>query len=243
MTEPSPSLEQSSVATDAGGEFLPSASDTRFELLPVTDTVPKRGNGFSRWLGRSVFTLLGWRIATPVPDLAKAVCVIAPHSSNWDAMYGWLGSIALGIDCKWMAKSTLFWFPFGIFARWAGAVPVDRSGKAKGQAQAAADLIRNSDKMWLVIAPEGTRSNVGKWKTGFYRIAELADVPVLCCYIDYPSKSIGFGLQVRATGDLTADFAAANAWYLNFHGQTGKVTRIFPDPIAPAAANVTHGDG
>ncbi len=42
----------------------------------------------------------------------------------------------------------------------------------------------------MLVTPEGTRSLSSKWKTGFYHVAVLANVPVALGYLDYKKKQV-----------------------------------------------------
>ena len=73
--------------------------------------------------------------------------------------------------------------------------------------------------MWFVLAPEGTRRRVEHWKTGFWKIARAADVPVFCAWFHYPDRTIGLGPLVGTTADLAADMARIRAIYRPYHGR------------------------
>ena len=45
-------------------------------------------------------------------------------------------------------------------------------------------------KHTILITPEGTRSRVRKFKTGFYQIALQAQVPIIPIIFDYGAKKI-----------------------------------------------------
>ena len=52
-------------------------------------------------------------------------------------------------------------------------------------------LLRDSERCWVGIAPEGTRTQVTRWRIGFWKIAEAAGVPIIPVYLHYPDKVIG----------------------------------------------------
>ena len=54
----------------------------RFPDLPPS--LPRRGNTLTRAIGRGALVGAGWRIEGQIPDRAKLVAIVAPHSSNWD---------------------------------------------------------------------------------------------------------------------------------------------------------------
>ena len=52
-----------------------------------------------------------------------------------------------------------------------GGIPVDRS-KPGGVIQVVIDKIKHNEGALIALSPEGTRSKVVEWKTGFLRIAK-----------------------------------------------------------------------
>lgn len=162
--------------------------------MPATPrNMPRvKPNRFNRWCARTLLRLSGWRIAGELPDIPKLVMIVAPHSSNWDGLWGMAAKIAMGFEVKVLAKASLFWWPLSILLHKLGVVPVDRAN-AGGVVSTAVDTIRRSERIWFVVTPEGTRNRVDKWKAGFWKIARAADVPVLMAYFHYPEKIIGLG--------------------------------------------------
>jgi 1-acyl-sn-glycerol-3-phosphate acyltransferase len=111
-----------------------------------------------------------------------------------------------------VGKHTLFRGPLGVFMSWLGGVPVDRSAAA-GFAEETARILKDSERMTLVIAPEGTRKRTDRWKSGFYRIAVAAGVPIVLARFDYPRKLVVFGPLFHPTGDYERDLAALQSHY------------------------------
>lgn len=190
---------------------------------PVVPAIPPslprvKPNAFVRWLGRTILRLGGWRIRGPLPDLAKAVVIAAPHSSNWDGLWGLAAKMALGVEARILGKDKLFWWPLGAVLRRLGVVPLDRSSPQGTVGQAVA-MIRDSQRIWFALAPEGTRKPVQEWKSGFIRIARMAQVPIVPAYFHYPEKVIGFGTPFHTSGDDVADMAAIRQWYRPWVGR------------------------
>ena len=190
---------------------------------PVVPAIPPslprvEPNAFVRWLGRTILRLGGWRIRGPLPDLAKAVVIAAPHSSNWDGLWGLAAKMALGVEARILGKDKLFWWPLGAVLRRLGVVPLDRSSPQGTVGQAVA-MIRDSQRIWFALAPEGTRKPVQEWKSGFIRIARMAQVPIVPAYFHYPEKVIGFGTPFHTSGDDVADMAAIRQWYRPWVGR------------------------
>jgi len=194
-------------------------SNTPPTVPVVPAAVPQRkGAAFSRWLGRSILRLGGWHIRGPVPDLAKAVVIAAPHSSNWDGLWGLAAKMALGLEARILGKDKLFWWPLSVVLRRLGVVPLDRSSPQGTVGQAVA-MIRDSEQVWYALAPEGTRKQVTEWKGGFLKIARMADVPIIPAYFHYPEKVIGFGPVFHTSGDDATDMAAIRQWYRQWMGR------------------------
>jgi 1-acyl-sn-glycerol-3-phosphate acyltransferase len=124
----------------------------------------------------------------------------------------------MGLAVVFMAKQEAFFGPVGWILKLFGGVPVNRQA-AGGVVEQVADEIRKRDQMWFVIAPEGTRKAVEKWKPGFWKIAKLANVPVLCVWFDYPTKRIGIGPVVQLSDDMDADLQRIRGL---FAGKQGK---------------------
>ena len=190
------------------------------EVVPVLPpNAPRvKPNAFTRWLGRSVLRLGGWRVVGPLPDLSKLVLIVAPHSSNWDGIWGFAAKLALGFEVKVLGKAQLFWWPLGPLLRKLGVIPIDRSSP-QGTVGQAVEMIRRSERIWYAITPEGTRKRVEKWKSGFWKIAHEAQVPILPAYFHYPDRRIGIGAPFHTSGDMAADIAALRAWYAPWVGK------------------------
>ncbi len=167
-----------------------------------------------RWLMRRS----GWRIAGAFPDLPKVVMIAAPHSSNWDAIWGILFKISLRIDIHFVGKREAFFWPLGAILRSVGGIPIDRGG-AHNVVQQMRMQFAAKDKFWLGMAPEGTRKKVTKWKSGFWYVARAANVPVLPIYFHYPEKTIGLLPPIYMTDDLAADMAKIRALYVPYQGK------------------------
>ena len=194
-------------------------SQTDLLSQPDPPDMPSAGHSaFTRWVARSVLRASGWKVVGTLPNVPKAVMIVAPHSSNWDGFWGFAAKIALGFEVRVLGKAQLFWWPLGPLLKKLGAIPLDRSSP-QGTIGQAVRLIRRSERMWYAITPEGTRKRVERWKSGFWKIARDAGVPIIPAYFDYPSKTIGVGELFWPTPDLEADMAAIRAWYRPWHGK------------------------
>jgi len=182
--------------------------------------LPPRGLGAELFRAASRLLLWagGWKTAGDFPAHAKAVVLAAPHTSNWDGI--WM--IAVGgkyrIRLRWMGKASLGKGPLGWLAKWAGLVPVDRSG-GKDLVRATADAFAAEPQLLLAVAPEGTRGKVGEWKSGFYHIARMANVPIIFAVMDYGTRTVFISGEIWPSGDYEADLATIRTHYADAHGR------------------------
>ncbi|MBW7862910.1 MAG: glycerol acyltransferase [Candidatus Hydrogenedens sp.] len=169
---------------------------------------------------------IGWKKEGDLPDLPKFVMIAAPHTTNWDLPI----MLALGFLMRaklfWMTKDSVFRGPFGVFLRWLGGIPIDRS-RANGVVGQCIETFANHDQLILAVPPEGTRKKVRAWKTGFYHIAVGAGVPIALGYLDYKRRRGGVGGVYYPTGDYEKDIVEIQAFYAN-------VTPKYPDLTALA---------
>lgn len=180
--------------------------------IPVGPSVPRRGAWLALFWGWLLLFLFRWRVRGELPDVAKAVVILAPHTSNWDAVPA-MGSIwGLRLRLSFMAKDSLFRWPFGSVMRAVGGIPVNR-GDAADLVGQSVQKFRERDALWLAIAPEGTRNAPAAWKTGFYRIACEAGVPIVVASFDYHCRETVVLQTLYPSGDLDADMARILASY------------------------------
>jgi 1-acyl-sn-glycerol-3-phosphate acyltransferase len=178
----------------------------------VTQGPPLRRRPVLRRLARLALRATGWRIAGALPSTPKFVAIVAPHTSNWDFFIGLATLFALDLDVRWLGKHSIFGGPWGRLLRRLGGRPVRRQA-AEGVVEEVSAALRAEPRFILALAPEGTRSRVAHWKTGFYRIAQAVDAPILPVWFDYSKHEIGFGEPMTPSGDLEADLASLQRVY------------------------------
>ncbi len=167
----------------------------------VPEQAPRIGNAFTRFLGRLLLGLRGYKIEGKFANEPKMILIAAPHTSNWDLIIA-LGTIlSLGVRINFMMKKEAFFFPLKGFFIALGGVPLDRSSPKKAVVQTIKQF-RNNEKFWLAILPEGTRKPVDIWKAGFIRIARNANVPVFMMGLDSRTKTLYLDKIVLNTQDL-----------------------------------------
>jgi 1-acyl-sn-glycerol-3-phosphate acyltransferase len=181
-------------------------------LPTLRPSVPRRGGPIRSAIGRAILRISGWGAEGELPDLPKFIIIAAPHSSNWDFVLGIALIFALRLDIRFIGKAELFRFPLGWLMRSLGGIPVERS-HPEGVVEQAVTQFARETRLVLAIAPEGTRKPVARWKTGFYRIALGAGVPIVPGYFDNARKMIGFGPVFTPTGEAEADLAELRGFY------------------------------
>ena len=171
-----------------------------------------------KFLAKTILKLSGWRIDASLPKEKKFVLIGAPHTSNWDLPIGLLCFWSVPIHLTWVGKKQLFVGPLNYFFRMLGGIPVDRSVHT-GFIEQISHQFDTREEMIFGLTPEGTRSRTAYWKTGFYYIALQAKVPVCFAYIDYPSRTIGFGEMLYPSGDIEKDFEKIKLFYADKKGK------------------------
>ncbi|MCH7644616.1 MAG: lysophospholipid acyltransferase family protein [Myxococcales bacterium] len=175
-------------------------------------------------LARIFLTLTGWEaVGAKVAD-EKIVLVAGPHTSNWDLIYLLAISRVLDTRVTWIGKHTVFWWPLGPILRALGGVPVrrDRSDQVVEQ---IVRIFDEAETLFLAITPEGTRSYTPYWKSGFYRIAKAAGVPIQLGFADYARRRGGYGPAFMPSDNVRADMDKIRAFFAD------KVAR-HPDQVS-----------
>ena len=154
-----------------------------------------------------------------MPSLKKFVLIVAPHTSNWDFFVGIAARSILRLKSKYLAKNSLFNIPVvGWLLSKLGGFPVDRS-KNSNMVEQVAEMFSKKDRLVVTLTPEGTRSYVPKWKTGFYWIAHQANVPIVMVGFDYRNKTVEVKEPFYPTGDIEKDLPKILKYYRSIRGK------------------------
>ena len=168
------------------------------------------------------FKLKGWKIRGGIPvGMKKCVLIAAPHTSNWDFLYGSFAWKLFGMDVKYLAKKELFRFPFGIFFKALGGIPVDRS-KHTNLVDAMVELVNSKEEIIVLMTPEGTRKKVDNWKMGFYHLALKANIPIVLGKINYKEKEAVVDGSFFPSGNIEKDFEIIRAFYKGVVGRNSE---------------------
>lgn len=170
--------------------------------------VPKiyqaKRNSILPLIGKFFLYFTGWKIEGTLPSVSRIVVVCAPHTSNWDFIYGMIMVLAIDIRVNFLAKKSIFVPVFKILLNKLGGIPVDRENPEL-LVQKIGDYSKNNEGVLIAVTPEGTRKKVLKWKTGFLRIAKISNSIILPLGIDYPSKTFTLGKVYHPTGENEKD--------------------------------------
>lgn len=161
------------------------------------------------------FKLFGWKEIVTVPPRSKSVLCVAPHTSNFDFIWGEMYYTAKGRKANFLMKKDWFFEPLGTFFRAIGGIPVNRS-KKNSLTDQLAEMALQSDYFNLAVTPEGTRSLATTWKRGFYYIAQKANLPIQLYAIDYQRRTIVCTKEIFPSGNIEEDMREIMAYYRQF---------------------------
>ena len=171
-----------------------------------------------------IFKLKGWKLRTDsIKGIKQSITIASPHTSNWDMIIAKAAFDLMGLPMKFTLKKEWFRFPFKRIMKNLGGIAIDRTPKKPGDprpsmVEAMADLFKENEVLHVMVTPEGTRSLRTEWKTGFWHTAKMANVPILCGYLDYANKVAGIGKIIYPT-DLDKDMREIMQFYKDIKGR------------------------
>jgi 1-acyl-sn-glycerol-3-phosphate acyltransferase len=167
------------------------------------------------------------------------VVIFAPHTSNWDFVNMLSAIFSLGLKPNWLGKKELFFWPVKYLFVGLGGIPVNRGTNLRLVDQTA-EALKHQERAILGIAPEGTSSKSQYWKSGFYHIAEQAEIPINFAYLDYTNKIAGVQEGFMPSGDVEADMEIIRAFFAQY-GQNGKYPENIGEIILKPRHKQLHG--
>lgn len=173
-------------------------------------------------ISKTILRWVGWKVDISTPDFPKCIICVAPHTTNWDFFLCELAYRSIGRKAGFLMKKSWFFFPLNIIFKSMGGIAVERKNKSVSLTQVIIDKFNASTRMVIAITPEGTRSRVSDWHTGFLRIAYQANIPVVLGVIDGGEKRLLLKEVFIATGDTDADMRRIKDYYSAF-------TAIYPE--------------
>ena len=194
----------------------------RYKKSKSLVTIPERfltqRNRLFSFVGTSLLSITGWKVSGQIPDMKKLLVVLAPHTSNWDFVYGMALILSLKIKIYWLGKHSIFKKGVTRLLKSLGGIPVNRED-AKNTINDVLEIAKREGGILIGLSPEGTRKKAEKWKSGFLRIAQSMECPVLLVAIDYTSKEISFRELFHPTGDNQSDIEYLKKYYKDFIGK------------------------
>ena len=169
-------------------------------------------------IGKFLLYLTGWKIEGTLPNVKRIVVVSAPHTSNWDFIFGMMILFGIDINAKYLIKKSAFVPIFRTILNRLGGIPVDRNNPEL-LVQTIADYSKNNEGVLIVVTPEGTRKKVTKWKTGFLRIAKISNSIIIPLGLDYPTKTFRLEKAFNPTGDNGKDILALKYIFKDYRGR------------------------
>ena len=174
--------------------------------------------GLRKALAHTVMHLSRWTFAPEFPLPDRCLVIGAPHTSNWDGFYMVMAMWAVERPGSFLVKKNLTDVPvIGSFVKAIGGIPVDREHPGH-LVDRIISLAESKDHFVLVITPKGTRSVRPYWKSGFYRIAMDADLPIVPGFIDGAKHRYGWGEPMRLTGNRRNDMDKIRDFYSGLVG-------------------------
>lgn len=173
-----------------------------------------------------IFKFNKWKVYPNCPKEAdNCIMVAAPHTSNWDFVYAMVALKKLGLNPRFTIKKEFNKPLLGAWIRSLGALWIDRSPREGSKerpsmTQVMVELFKDSEeKMAVLVTPEGTRSKVTKWKTGFYYTALEANVPICLADMDYKERKAGVIQCFMPSGNKEEDMKIIMDFYKDCHGK------------------------
>ncbi|WP_226996525.1 1-acyl-sn-glycerol-3-phosphate acyltransferase [Thalassotalea crassostreae] len=184
--------------------------ESRVPELP--NSIPRTGGNISRWFGLKLMSLFGWKITGNFPNKKKMILAVAPHTSNWDFVIGVVVKMALNLKLNFLGKHSIFFWPFSLWLKAIGGIPIDRR-KSSGVVGQLVEYFNSKETLVLALAPEGTRSKVSEWKTGFLTVANQANVDVVPVALDFTNKQVVFFSARKISDDIDGELEAFKALF------------------------------
>ena len=180
-----------------------------------------------QWLGRFVLTSLGWKVHGKISDEfneKKLVVIVAPHTSNWDGVFGFAAILGLDAKITFFGKHSLFTKPIlGKFLKYMGGIPVDKTKPGSGLTDVAIQNMKKLNGSLIAMSPEGTRAKTDKLKSGFLRIAKAVEGKIFLGAFDFGNKRILLDKFFKPSGNNEEDLLWVRNYFLQFQAKRPEI--------------------
>lgn len=164
----------------------------------------------------------GWTFDGASPyHLKKAVLIVGPHTSWKDLIVGLAARSVLQLHhIKFLGEKKLFQGPLGWFLRSAVSISTRAEQHTKKvTVKQVVEEFNNQEKFILALSPEGTRKRVNRLRTGFYFIAQEANVPIVMIGLDFANKQVVISEPFYTTDDMEEDFNNIHSFFMSIKGR------------------------
>ncbi|MCF9034338.1 1-acyl-sn-glycerol-3-phosphate acyltransferase [Acinetobacter nectaris] len=185
-------------------------SKSNYPILP--SNLPNRGSKYTRIFFQKLLHAQKWSFEGNIPNLPKGIAILLPHTSNLDGWYALIGILGLGVKISILAKDDLFNTPLKPLLHKVDIIPIKRNTQS-GFTQQAIDTLNNKERIWIGMAPEGTRQQAPSFKSGFYRIADGAEVPIVMFSLNYQTKTLTCIGSFMPSGNYEKDLPNILSFY------------------------------
>lgn len=158
-----------------------------------------------------ILKAMGWKMVGKLPDRKKLIVIGGPHTSNWDLFLVIGSMLSVGLKFSWMMKKEAFFWPLGGLWKALGGMPIDRRAKLDVIGQVKA-IFETNETIWMGLTPEGTRSKVERYKTGYLRMAKAANVTLFIIGIDGENKRVVLDRLWEPSEDIETENAAIKSY-------------------------------
>lgn len=168
--------------------------------------------------------------------LTGPVLLVSNHQSHLDPV---LVGLACPRQLKYLARQGLFFWPFSLWIRALGAVPIDRERGALAGIRTTLDLLKKGNA--VVVFPEGSRTPDGKMHEmlqGFCLLARRSGATIVPVAIDGAFHAMPRGSAFARPARISLAFGPAITGE-QYDGLDDKqLTQIVSERISMAAASL-----
>ena len=182
-------------------------------------------NKFFRWF---YFKILKWKLIGEIPKIDKMILPVIPHTHWNDFFMGIIIRNVIDEKINFVGKKEIFGPLTGWFFKIMGGASVERNSKSN-TVNSIVDIFKTRRVFRLALSPEGTRKKVKDWKTGFYHIAKLANVPICLVSFDYGKKQIVFHKLFYTTNNMKKDMNFLKGQFKGVVGRIPKYSWVYED--------------